>query len=199
MTVDARVERSRQAVHAAVCEVLVAEGLAGLTVDRLADVSGISRSTIYRNWPDLAALACVAFEELMHREAVALPADPQQAITAYLEDYARRLNDPTYLAVLIALIEGSRRDEAFAAVHRAHFSQTRSRAGELIRSGQAAGIIDPSLDVQIGVEELVAPFLYRRLVTQAEIGPAQIAELAQRLIGAWSPPSTKDFARDEPS
>lgn len=199
MTVDARVERSRQAVHAAVCEVLVAEGLTGLTVDRLAEVSGISRSTIYRNWPDLAALACDVFEDLMHRETAVLPGDPREAITAYLEDYARRLNDPTYLAVLIALIEGSRRDEAFATVHREHFSATRSRAGELIRQGQAAGIIDPALDVQIGVEELVAPFLYRRLVTQSEIGSAQVAEISQRVMRAWSPPSTSDFAREEPS
>ena len=59
---DARYERSRIAVHDAVCAVLVAEGLSGLTVDRLAAQSGVSRSAIYRNWPDMAALACEVFD-----------------------------------------------------------------------------------------------------------------------------------------
>ena len=44
---DARYERSRASVHEAVCSVLVSDGLGGLTVDRLAAESGISRSTIY--------------------------------------------------------------------------------------------------------------------------------------------------------
>lgn len=62
MTTDARYGRSKAAVFEAVCSVLVSEGVAGLTTDRLAEESGISRSTIYRNWPDLAALTCEVFD-----------------------------------------------------------------------------------------------------------------------------------------
>ena len=185
---DARFERSRAAVHEAVCRVLVAEGLGGLTVDRLAAESGVSRSTIYRNWPDLAALACEVFEELVHRDEAPLDeADPALALRAYLRDYARRLNDPTYTAVLVALIDGSSRDGAFAAVHRRMFSQTRSRAGALVRRGQAEGLIDGRLDVQQCVEDLVAPFLYRRLVTQARITGPQADALAAALLTRWAP------------
>ena len=78
---DARYERSRAAVHEAVCTVLVAEGLGGLTVDRIAAESGVSRSTIYRNWPDMAALACEVFDELIHRDGVDLGGDPRGRCT----------------------------------------------------------------------------------------------------------------------
>ena len=179
---DARYERSRVAVHDAVCSVLVTEGLSGLTVDRLAAESGVSRSTIYRNWPDMAALACEVFDELMHRDAVDIARDASVALHEYLSDYARRLNDPTYTAVLVALIDGSTRDEAFADVHRRAFSQTRSRAGDIVRRGQASGLIDASLDVQQCVEDAVAPFLYRRLVTQGRITGRQVDELHSRLL-----------------
>jgi len=104
---DARYERSRAAVHDAVCRVLVAEGISGLTADRLAAESGVSRSTIYRNWPHLGSLAVEVFDDLMHREPVDLDRDPVQALHDYLADYARRLNDPTYTAVLVALIDDS--------------------------------------------------------------------------------------------
>jgi AcrR family transcriptional regulator len=184
---DARYERSRAAVHEAVCAVLVAEGLAGLSVDRVAAQSGVSRSTIYRNWPDMAALACEVFDELVHRDVVPLDADTSLALHAYLADYARRLNDPTYAAVLVALIDGSTRDDAFADVHRRAFSQTRSRAGAIVRRGQQEGLIDAALDVQQCVEDVVAPFLYRRLVTQARITARQVDSLHSELLRRWSP------------
>ena len=183
---DPRFERSRVAVHDAVCAVLVSDGLSGLSVDRLALESGVSRSTIYRNWPDMAALACEVFDELMHRDSVSVSADAGQALHDYLADYARRLNDPTYTAVLVALIEGSARDAAFAEVHRRAFSQTRSRGAAIIRQGQQQGLIDGSLDVAQCVEDLVAPFLYRRLVSQARITPRQVDDLHASLLNRWS-------------
>ena len=67
------------------------------------------------------------------------------------------------------------------------FSQTRSRAGAIVRAAQQQGLADPRLDVQDCVEDLVAPFLYRRLVTQARITPAQVADLHARLLRRWLP------------
>jgi AcrR family transcriptional regulator len=183
---DARLERSRELVYQAVSQVLVKEGLGGLTVDRLAAESGISRSTIYRNWPDPAALACEVFDSLMHEEVLDPGVDPRAGLLNYLSDYARRLNDPTYIGVLIALIEGSWRDESFAAIHRRFFSQTRSRAGVLIRQGQDVGLFDPQLVVQQCVEDLVSPFLYRRVVNQARITTRQITDLHARLLDRWA-------------
>jgi len=183
---DVRVQRSRSAVHDAVCSVLVADGLSGLTVDRLAAESGVSRSTIYRNWPDMSALACDVFDEMMHRDAIDLSSDSSSGMRDYLVDYARRLNDPTYIAVLVALIEGSSRDSAFADVHRRVFSQTRSRAAAIVRRAQADGLVDSTLDVQHCVEDLVAPFLYRRLVTQVRITARQVDELHATLLRRWA-------------
>jgi AcrR family transcriptional regulator len=183
---DARYERSRAAVHEAVCSVLVSDGLSGLTVDRLAAESRVSRSTIYRNWPDMAPLACEVFDELMHRDSAPLAEDPVEALQEYLADYARRLNDPTYTAVLVAVIEGSTRDDAFAQVHRRAFSQTRSRAGEIVRQAQARGVISPDRDVQQCVEDVVAPFLYRRLVSQSRITSRQVHELHATLLARWA-------------
>jgi AcrR family transcriptional regulator len=185
---DARLQRSRAAVHEAVCEVLVSDGLSGLSVDRLASASGVSRSTIYRNWPDMAALACSVFEEMMHRDAIDAESDSAQALHDYLADYARRLNSPTYTAVLVALIEGSTRDPAFADVHRRAFSQTRSRAGAIVRRAQAEGVIEEGLDVPQCVEDMVAPFLYRCLVTQVRITPAQVDRLHRELLARWAQP-----------
>lgn len=183
---DARYERSRAAVHEAVCSLLVSDGLSGLTVDRIAEESGVSRSTVYRNWPDMAALACEVFDELMHREPVDVSGDPATALHDYLTDYARRLNDPVYTAVLVALIEGSARDDAFAEVHTRVFSQTSSRAEGIVRRGQESGLIGADRDVEACVEDMVAPFLYRRLVRQQRITSTQVHRLRDDLLARWA-------------
>lgn len=183
---DPRPQRSAARVHEAVCEVLVRDGPAGLTVDALAAASGVSRSTIYRRWPDLAALTCEVFADLIERDPLDLPADPVEAIGAYLADYARRLNDPVYTAVLVALVEGSTRDATYAEVHRQAFSQTRSRAGDIVRRARRAGLIHPGLGVQQCVEDLVAPFLYRRLVMQRRITATHVTELQRLVLLRWS-------------
>ena len=183
---DARYERSRAAVHEAVCSVLVAEGISGLTADRLAEESGVSRSTIDRNWPDMAALACEVFDELMHREPVDLEGDPSEAMLDYLSDYARRLNDPVYTAVLVALIDGSTRDDAFADVHRRAFSQNRSRAAAVVHRLQQADLVEADRDVHQCVEDMVAPFLFRALVLQQRITVGQIRDLHGDLLQRWS-------------
>ena len=186
MATDLRYARSREAVFTAVCSVLVAEGMSGLTADRLAEESGVSRSTIYRNWPDLAALTCEVFDELMHSESEPVSQDPVRALHEYLSDYARRLNDPTYCAVLIALIEGSARDEAFAAVRRRTFSHTRSRAAAIIRRGRAQGVFAAGLSVKQGVEDAAAPFLFQRMVAQTPITGRQVDDLHRRLLAQWA-------------
>ncbi len=182
---DARLARTRAAVFAAVREVLVAEGPAGLTAERIAEASGVARSTVYRNWPDLGALACEVFDDLMHQEALPASDDPPAALLAYLRDYARRLNDPQYIAVLLALMESARRDEASAQVQRRMFSQTRSRAGAIIEAGRASGDFDARLDVRQGVEDVVAPFLYRRLVSQEPITARMVTDLHRTLMERW--------------
>ena len=182
---DPRITANRSAVHRATLAVLAADGIAGLSVDRLAEVSGVSRSTIYRRWPDLSALVVAAFDEIVHAEAVgdgALPRDAKQALLAYLRDYARRLNDPTYATVLMIITEWAWRDPAFARKHARSFDQSRSRAMRLVQAGRAEGVFRNDLDVDHAVEDIVAPFVYRRLILRRRISEAEVRRLHRRLL-----------------
>lgn len=183
---DPRVLRNRDAVHVAALKLLRTDGVGGLSVDRLADESGVSRSTIYRNWPDLAALVVSAFDRVVHDDGMRGPltGDTGVDLLNYLRDYARRLNDPVYSAVLIAIIEWSWRDAAFADVHARTFADSRSRAAGLLTAGVGSGTLRADLDIGQGVEDLVAPFLYRRLILHRTITERDIQTLHHRLMRA---------------
>jgi hypothetical protein len=55
-----------------------------------------------------------------------------------------------------------------------------------VRSARAAGLIDRERDAQQCVEDMVAPFLYRRLVTRQLITSAQVRRLAGELLERWA-------------
>ena len=181
---DPRVAGNRAAVQNAALQVLSSEGAAGLSVDRLAAVSGVSRSTIYRHWPDMRTLVAAAFEEIMHHsggDLIEPGGDPSAALLDYLRDYARRLNDPTYATVLVAVIEWSWRDPQFAAAQASTFDDTRSRARTILLAGRAAGVFSSLLPIEEAIEAVVTPFLYRRLVLRRIISEREIRALHTRL------------------
>lgn len=179
---DARVVGNRYAVQHAALQVLRSDGVAGLTVDRLAELSGVSRSTIYRHWPDTRTLVVSAFAEILRpTEPVAEVIDPVRALAEYLHDYARRLNDPLYATVLITILEWSWRDPEFARAHAATFDDSRSRARAILQAGRTLGVFDARLRLDEAVESVVAPFLYRRLVLRRTITGQEIRALHVRL------------------
>ena len=181
---DARVVGNRRAVQEAALQVLCADGVVGLSVDRLAEVSGVSRSTIYRHWPDTRTLVVSAFAEILRAaDQDGDPADPAQLLAGYLRDYARRLNDPVYATVLVTILEWSWRDPGFAREHSAIFDVSRSNARRILEAGQASGAFDPTLRLDDAVEAVVAPFLYRRLVLRRRITAREVRSLHRRIVG----------------
>jgi AcrR family transcriptional regulator len=183
---DPRVTANRRTVQQAALDLLSSDGIGGLTVERLADASGVSRSTIYRHWPDPRILVAAAFEDILGRgaEPEGAAGDPAERLLEYLRDYARRLNDPTYATVLITVIEWSWRDPEFARAQARTFDDSRSRARAILQAGRTAGAFPTDLPIEEAVEAAVAPFLYRRLVLRRVITERQIRVLHARLTGS---------------
>jgi AcrR family transcriptional regulator len=180
---DRRVAGNRSAVQQAALHILSTDGVAGLSVDRLAEISGVSRSTIYRHWPDMRGLVAATFAEIMHpTEPITDLSDPARALLAYLGDYANRLNQATYSTVLITILEWSWRDPEFARTQAQTFDDTRSRARAIVEAGRAARVFDTTLPIEDAVEAVVAPFLYRRLVLRRTITEREVRALHARLI-----------------
>lgn len=60
---DPRVDRTRRSVMEAVAMLVVDEGAGSVTHQRVAEVSGVGRATLYRHWPTPADLLYEALQE----------------------------------------------------------------------------------------------------------------------------------------
>jgi AcrR family transcriptional regulator len=179
---DPRAVRSREAALAAARELLAEQGLAAVTHVTVAARSGVGRTTLYRHWPDVPALLRDA---LQPRIPVAgapptgnLRADLVQALSA---DRAL-LQDPVSERILRALIEGAGTDPGLARMVR----ELHDEGSEPIRAVLADAIsttaLPAGLDIELAVEQLAGPLMFRRLIAGQPIDPGYVERVVDTFL-----------------
>lgn len=59
-----RAQRTAQAILAAALEIMTTDGVNALTHQRVAEVAGVGRATVYRHWPSMDDLIIAVFEDM---------------------------------------------------------------------------------------------------------------------------------------
>ena len=201
-TVDPRIVRTREVVIAAATELLATEGIGRLTIDAIAQRSGVARSTIYRNWPERADLFLAAFESvarpecpltalgcrgdhLLGEDCAAPPPRTVHDFRRIVEEHARRimaLRRSTLGAALASIVAAAAHDEAMSqALHR--FGQARRvPLAEAALQVIAAVGTKPRVDPMDAIERFVAPFFYRHLVSGEPIDESLVGRQIELLL-----------------
>jgi AcrR family transcriptional regulator len=166
-----RSERARQAIIASAADLLLARGLAAVSMDAVAERAGVSKATIYRWWPTKESLA---LDALYTQWAAAQPSDVDMGsvrddLIALLRPWARLAagvasNEVSYGRVIAALVTQAQTDPVFAAEYRQRVVEPRRDAVRAIL-GRAVqrGEIPPSAKIEVAIDLLYGP-LYHRLL-----------------------------------
>lgn len=172
--VDPRIARTRQVVLAATMAELAEVGFERVSIDAVAERSGVARSTIYRNWDDRSTLLAEAFRRL-HACGPERPG-PGTNLAEDLEALGRmlieRLCSDEWRRTVPSLISAAVHDRPMRVLL-ATFSRERAdEARDILRRAAARGeIADPDgLDDML--ERFVAPFFVRRLISQRPLDDA---------------------------
>jgi AcrR family transcriptional regulator len=116
--VDPRVAETQRIVKRAALDLIAEIGFEGTTVELIAERSGVSRTTIYRHWPDPSALLLEAFDPpTPDQEPPAPSGDTAADIAAYVRHVADRLADDRFAAALAAQLDKAQRDPKYRAAH----------------------------------------------------------------------------------
>jgi AcrR family transcriptional regulator len=166
---DPRIEQTRQLVLGATLELMAEHGSAAITVERIAERSGVARSTIYRRWPDLPRLYFEAFRQLRSRDAHPPTGELAADLANYIRDTAAHLNDPTYFSIVVFLLANAAVSDYYATLYRELFNVGSSRGAEVFRVGIERGTVRPGTDVWEAADSVRAPLVYTRLAKQEPI------------------------------
>ena len=174
-------------------QILMAEGSADLTFERVAREAGVSKTTLYKWWPSRGALALDGYfhaveETLAFHETGDIRAD----LLSQLRAFACVMTETSGGRVLLELIGQAQTDPDLSKALRARYSSERRRlAGERLRAAQEAGQIRAGVDIQVMVDQLWGAIYNRLLVPDAPINDRFLTALVSNLmdgVGQECPP-----------
>ncbi len=170
---DPRIAATRQEACRAVIDIVRDSGIRDVTHQSVSTRTGISRSTLYRHWPDISALLLEAFEN------IARPPSPdmvssgsfQRDLEQLLLGLIDALDSTEWGYVVPQLIASAAVDPA-AKELLTRFTAQRLEVAELIVSAaRARGELPADAEAQTILILAVAPVYYRRLLAGLPLGP----------------------------
>lgn len=182
---DPRVARSRAAVLDAALDLLAERGWSGTTVAGVSERSGVAKTTIYRHWPSLTALALEAFASLPRPARPPAGDDVYADLVTMLCGLADDLEQARWSRCLPALVEGAERDPDVAALARDLERARRSGLRDRLARAVADGDLPPATDIDQMAHMLGDPLFYRRLVTRERTPTRFIESLVDRALRAF--------------
>lgn len=183
MRVDPRIAETRRIVKEATLDLIAEVGFEGTTVERIAERSGVSRTTIYRHWPDPAVLYLEAFDPPSDDLRPPAPTGEFVAdLRAYVQHVADRLNDDRFAAALTAQIDKARRDDAYREAHLRYAVARNEHGVDLFRSAVASGHLRPDTDPVYETDLILAYLVYQRLVRNRTLDAALVDTLHRDVV-----------------
>jgi AcrR family transcriptional regulator len=162
--VDPRVARNCAAALAAARDLLLEGGWAAVTHVEVAARSGVGRTTLYRHWPDPAAMLRDVVVSGMDIKSVAPTGRLREDLIAAVEVFRSQLHDPVMERIMRVNIERAAVDPAFRRIKDSLFDKGRSTYHEIFHAARASGELSTDVDVLRATERLLGPLLFRRLL-----------------------------------
>jgi AcrR family transcriptional regulator len=141
-----------------------------VTVEAIAERAGVSKATIYRWWPNKAAIVMDGFLSIVSAE-VPFPhtGHAQEDLRIHMRRLARAFSGEIGRTVS-ALIAGGQTDSELAEALRSRWlSVRRKEAKEILELGIERGELREDLDPEVAVDVLYGPIYYRMLVGHAPL------------------------------
>jgi AcrR family transcriptional regulator len=176
--VDPRVARSRRAVLTAATELLVESGPRAVTVDAVAERSGVAKSTMYRHWDSRTALLVDVLSANVPHVAPPSPGLPfAEALRALVREVAATLGTAEWAALMPALMSLKQHMPELRQLSEADQEEKTRALADVLDVGVAEGVLPPGLDPSTVASVLIGPVVFGVLIGRLdEIG--SIADFA---------------------
>lgn len=169
---------TQQSILSASYELLLELGFGQVTVEKIAERAGVSKATIYKWWPNKAA---VVMDGYLSAASARLPVPDTGSvfrdIPSHAGNLARFLVSPEGKIITQIIGEGQF-DPGLAEAYRTRYFQPRRAEGRLlIERGIERGELSVDLDIDLCIDLLYGPVFYRLLVTGDSLDDDYIEQL----------------------
>lgn len=178
-----RSEKADTAILRATLDLVSAKGYRGITVDQIAAQAKVGKMTIYRRWPNKAAVVMDALLELVGPETD-FPSVPEASQSLRLQLHLQvKFFKSKYGMLIRSLLAEAQSSEELAEAFRERWIRPR-RLGvvDILKKAVAQGQIRPDIDFELATDLLYGPLYYRLLIGTGPITTKFVDSLYQQFM-----------------
>lgn len=174
---DPRVVRSRARLLGAATALLVEGGPRGVTVDAVAERSGVAKSTLYRHWSSREELLVEVLRSNMPQIGeVDLTVGFEAALRRHVDDVVRTFADPEWSRILPALFMLQNQLREVEDITHDDREQKLGVLAEILELGVAEGTLSPDVETSTAAAALFGPLMFVALTGEGDL--ARVASFA---------------------
>jgi AcrR family transcriptional regulator len=183
-----RSEEARKSILQSTLELLKKSGFNDLSIESIAAQAGVGKATVYRWWPNKAALVIDAFVSAVGEELSYPPSgSAQQAIRGQMERWIPVFNSPLG-KVIAAVIGAGQSDPEIIEAFRLHWVEPRRReARDLIAQSVKAGELREDIDADTILDLLYGPLYLRLMIRNGPLTHELIDEIFSVVLPGLRP------------
>jgi AcrR family transcriptional regulator len=177
--------RSRQSILEAVVRLIDEEGAAAVTHQRVAQVAGVGRATVYRHWPEPVDLLLAALERTEFRFMEPGPGSFVQRVDFGLRRAAEQLNAPGVIGMAATILERAQWDPQTKALRDRLVTAMQHNLRIAVDDALAAGELTGAPPVDILLDQLLWPIWGRQLLRGSPITDDLIDHVIDAVVRPW--------------
>jgi AcrR family transcriptional regulator len=188
-----RSEEARRKALAAAMDVIVEKGVGDLTIEEVAQRSGVAKTTIYRHWPERASLIIdtvrSSFEHVSTPDTGTLRGD----LEAFFGGMVRADLTGKVGQLMPCLIDAAGRDAEIELLLDRIAIERQQPILAIVARAQQRGELPADLDPRVVVGTIVGPIVFRKLVWRQPLDAAYLMGCLDDAIAglaAAAPPSS---------
>lgn len=185
-----RSEEARQSILRSTLKLLAKKGFSELTIEAVAAHASVGKATVYRWWPDKAALIADAFassttSKLHFPDTGSVRTDMSQQMRQLVKILRSRRG-----RIVSAMLGAGQSDSNLIAAFRERFLKPRRQeAYATLRRGISRGQLRKNVDMDLLLDSLYGPIYMRFLIRHDRLTPEFVEGLCELTLGGSHPGS----------
>ena len=166
-----RSEEARQAALAATVDLVLTNGVEGVTFEDVAARSGVAKTTLYRHFGSKQAMIVAAASSCFVEHPTPDTGDLASDLQVIFERFKDAEDERRVPDLIPALLAASDRDPELHRLVLAMLEERRRPIRTVLQLAQLRGEIDRDVDLDIAISLLIGPFVLRRMIDRLDVTP----------------------------
>ena len=178
-----RTTRVRQIILDAAIDLLIKEGAGAITAVRIAEKTGVARTTIYRHWTDNTALLLDAIDKLISPHAPTSHSENlEEDLSAALSNLRMRMTKRPFRIVFAALLDHANRNRGAVGAQRRFVNGVLQPLQDVLANAKGRGVLPSTVDVATASAQLAGPLFIQHVMLRTAISDRLISQTIARFL-----------------